>query len=139
MASTAIYDDLKGFLQGALAPMPVLDFDQIETVLQQQNNQMLVLEEVYAGEDVIAFGSPREICMREEAEFIVHAFVPAPESAAVARALSDQVTQVLRFQRINDLRISRVGRGEPEDLNDGLWTAFSISTTVFRDHHVALP
>lgn len=139
MASTVVYNEIKGHLQTQFAPMPVLDFDQLEPALEQQQNNFLVLEEVVTFEELIGIGDPQNLCVSENAVFLVHVFVPAPESSAVARALCDQVQASLRFQTLNDVRVNEANPGEPGALNDGLWTSYNTAVSVDYYQHVARP
>ena len=139
MASAQAYVDFKSFLQGRMTPIPVIDFDQIDTALQQATGQFLALEESYSEDIENGFGDPNNVCMREESEIIIHCFVPAPESSSIARALADRVANELRYQRINDLRVVRTSGAEPEGLNDGLWSLFLLPVLIHYDRHIALP
>ena len=139
MASAHCYDEIKAYLQGAMTPMAVLDWDQIESTLEQSNNQFLALEESYADEELIAFGNPQALCMREIGALIIHCFVPAPESSGVARALAGQVQNQIRLQRISGLRIISSDPPEVDRMNDGLWTTAAVPVAYEYDYFVARP
>lgn len=139
MASTAVYSSIKAFLQGQFAPIPVLDFDQIETAMQQQQNPFLVLQEVYALEDLIGIGDPTSLCIREESAVVVHAFVPAPESSAAVRTLAEQVQTAMRARQFPQVRVTRVSPPDLEGLNDGLWSTAGVSVDLQHDFHAPAP
>ena len=139
MASTHCYDEIKAYLQGVMAPMAVLDWDQIEPTLEQSENQFLAIEDAYADEEMAAFGNPQALCMREAGEIVLHCFVPAPESSGVARALAGQVQGLIRLQRISGLRIISSAPPEIDRMNDGLWTTAAVPVTYEYDYFVARP
>ena len=139
MASTHCYDDIKAFLQTQFAPIPVLDWDDIEPALEQRSDPFLVLEDVSGGEDIISFGDPSAICVRETGFLFVHCFVPAPESSRAARALGEQVQQAMRLVRMAGLRIVDADPPDLSAMNDGLWTAAQVAIDYDFDRHVAVP
>jgi hypothetical protein len=139
MASPQVYDQIKAFLTAVAAPMPVLDFDSIQPALEQQNNTFLVLEEVFGEDNLVTFGDPQRVCMREEASLIVHCFVPAPESSGVARTTADSLRRALDHQIFGGVRILSVSTPDLVDMNDGLWTAALLDIEARYDRFTALP
>jgi hypothetical protein len=139
MASPVIYDTIKAFLQAQFAPLSVIDYDQIDTVLEQGTDPFLMIQEVFETETEIAIGDPNGICLRQEVDLLVQCFVPAPESSGVARLQAEAVKNALRYQRLSGIRI--VGASPPEagEMNDGLWTRYGCTVTAEMDTHVAIP
>jgi hypothetical protein len=139
MSTTVPYQELKAYLQTAFQPTPVLDFDSIDPQLEQSNNPFLCIEEIVGFEDLISIGDPSALCFREEVDFLVHAFVPSPESSALARQLAEQVMVSLRLRNLGATRVSKLEPPEPEDANDGLWTVYGITVSLINDFRFAAP
>ena len=124
MASSAVYDELKTTLEAAFPASPVIDYDQIETALQQGTDAFFVLEETSGSEDQLAFGDETNICQREEGVIVVWCFTPAPEGSNAARTIADSVRDVLRpYDSATGLKVLRVEPPDIEMSNNGLWAA----------------
>jgi hypothetical protein len=139
MASPHVYDELKAYLQGVVAPVPVLDWDQIEMTLEQQQDPFLALEEVFGENEMISFGDPSALCFREDATILIHCFVPAPESSNAGRVLAEQVQRALHLRQVNGVRVLNVQPPEPGELNDGLWSLVSVTTDLTMDRFEPRP
>ena len=139
MATQAAYDAVKTYLSTTFSPTSVVDYDEIDTVIEQQNVSFFCLQEINSIEDFLAFGDPSALCVREISSFIVHVLVPAPESASVARQLAEQVQTGLRFRILDSVTVSEVAPPEPGILNDGLWTSYQVTILTAVDRHVARP
>jgi hypothetical protein len=139
MASVHVYNELKAYLETVVAPIPVLDIDQIEMTLEQKEEPFLALEEVFGGNQLIAFGDPSALCFREDATILIHCFVPAPESSKAGRSLAEQVQRALHLQQVNGVRVLNVQPPEPGELNDGLWSLVSVSTDLTMDRFEPRP
>jgi len=137
MASTSAYASLKALVTGAVTPLGVYDYDEIEPVLQQGSTKFVVLEELTSDEAVIGIGDPTNICSRENSLVTVYCFTPAPESSSAARTLAEQVQQAIRFHRAAHFRIRRVSPPEMGNLNDGLWSFAMIDVNVELDSFAA--
>lgn len=138
MASTEAYTSLKSAIQTGISPIPVLDFDQIEPTLQQGSDPFTALEENSESENLAAFSA--SLCHREIGILVVHAFAPAPEANAAARALAESVQDLLRSQILsNGLRVFEVDPPSHSLSNDGLWTAYSIAVNYELDTVRAKP
>ena len=116
-----------------------MDYDEIDTAVEQQQTSFLCLQEINSIEDFMAFGDPTALCVREISSFVIHVLVPAPESASVARQLAEQVQQDLRFRIVDGVTVSEVSPPEPGILNDGLWTSYHVTVLTAVDRHVARP
>ncbi len=139
MSSVLPYQEIKGFLQAHFAPMPVIDYDQIEPALEQGTDPFLVIEELFSGEDISSFGDPTQLCLRETGIILVHCFVPSPESLDQVRALADQVRNALRLRRLpNRVRVLEVMPGDLEFANEGLWTAAGVSAVYQHEFSAAI-
>jgi hypothetical protein len=139
MASPTVYDTIKAFLQMQFAPIPVIDYDQIDAALEQGTNPFLVIQEIFETETAVAVGDPSGICLREEADLLVECFVPAPESSDVARRQVEAVKNALRFRTLSGVRITEVSPPEAAEMNDGLWTRYGCTVSAEWDTHVPLP
>lgn len=139
MSSVAAYNELKTRLQTTFAPMPVLDFDSINPALEQGTSNFLCIEEVVGFEDLISIGDPSALCFRAQLTYLVYAFVPAPESSLVARTLAEQVQTDLRLRTLGTTRVLEVEPPEPDDMNDGLWTVFSVTVSTVCDFQIPHP
>lgn len=135
MARELTYETIKAHLVTTFTPMPVIDFDTIDTAMEQQSAPFICLEDVTSDEEVVGFGDPDNICVREESAFLIHAFVPAPESARLARNLGDRITAALRLQYLQRVRVVSVSPPEMELQNDGLWTASAVTLMTSADFH----
>lgn len=138
MASFSAYTEIKNHLIASFPTMDVIDFDTIDTSLQQSNDNFLCLYDGYSEEDEIGFGDPDNICVREVSSIIVYCFVPAPQSGVQARQLGEQVQQQLRLKFLNGVRVLDASPPEFEMMNDGIWTSVGITLTVAVDRHVSL-
>ena len=139
MASVEAYDGLKAHLVTANTPLQVIDYDNIDRALEQGNTDFLCLQEIETLETQIAMGEQAVLCLREVSGFVVHAFVPSPESSAKARQLGEQVYTDLRFRNINRMRVVDVSPPELEIMNDGLWTASGVTVILELDRQVPRP
>jgi hypothetical protein len=139
MASTRIYSAVKGHLQTTLAPMSILDWDQIEAALQQSQTPFVALEELFGDETITSFGDPTGICLREDSLIDAHVFVPSPESSSTARTVAEQVQQALRMRRLNEVRVLDVSPPDMGELNDGLWSVAIVSGNYQLDRIVPVP
>ena len=141
MASTHVYDEMKAFLQTAVTPVPVLDWDKLDSALQQREDPFIVLEELFCDEIVASFGDPSGICIRETASIQCHCFVPAPESSSAGRTLAESVQQAFRLQQFQGVRVLDVTPPEPNigELNDGIWSSVSVITDMTMDRIEAIP
>jgi hypothetical protein len=139
MASVQAYNNLKNHLITVHAPLQVIDFDSIETVLEQSNDSFLCLEELSSLEDMIGFGDPTNLCIREVSAIAIHALVPAPESTGLARQLAENVQNDLRFRILNGVDIMDIEPPVPDFMNAGLWTSYSVTVLIKVDRHVAKP
>lgn len=140
MASQVAYDQLKSHLLANFAPaLPTLDYDDIEPAIGQGSDPFLAIEEMSASEDLVAFGDPTNLCMRETGAFAVHAFTPSPESSGAARALIDTVRQSLRLASLGQVRIKAVSPPDYAFANEGLWSAASTIVVYEVDFHAARP
>lgn len=142
MASVQAYDSLKSAIQTGIAPVAVLDFDQIEASMEQSTTAFTVLEEAVEDEELVGFGGA--LCSREQGVILVHAFTPAPESSAASRALAETVQDLLRSQVLsNGLRIFAVDPPAPGSANNGLWTVYQVAVNyefdTSRAHPAPLP
>lgn len=139
MASTHVYDALKGELQIEFTPMRVIDVDLIDNILAQGEDAFLVIEEITESEDTIGFGDPTNLCQRGEGVMVVHAFVPSPESSAAVRTLGESVQTHMRHRTMSGVRITNAGPPDIELLNEGLWSVAAVALTYQHDFHVATP
>jgi hypothetical protein len=140
MSSTHVYDTLRGELQDRFAcGYPVVDIDTIDPLLEQREDTFLALEEISSDEASNAFGDPSNVCMLESGTFLIHVFVPAPESSRVARNVADTIRGFLRNQEFDGVRILSVSPSDPESLNDGIWTAGGVIVAYDYVFHVSLP
>lgn len=139
MASTYVYNALKSFIATAMAPARILDFDEIDTALQQGTDGFFVLEESRGDEKQISFGDPQSMCHREEGVIQIHGFAPAPGSSGAARQAVDNVRDALRLQKPSGVHVRSVGAPEQESLNDGLWSVASAPILYRWDSHYASP
>jgi hypothetical protein len=134
------YNAIKAHLVASVAPVQIVDFDQLEPLLEQSTDNFFVLEEMFSYEDVIAFGDPNQVCMEESGGFTIHCFTPAPESSSAARVLAESVRQVLRFADLlaGNLRIKECDPPEFNSMNDGLWTSAFVNVTYTFTFHTAI-
>ena len=139
MASPIVYDTIKAYLQAQFAPLSVIDYDQIDTALEQGTDPFLMIQEVFETETEIAIGDPGGICLRQEVDLLVQCFVPAPESSDVARRQAEAVKDALRFRTLSGVRITGASPPEAGEMNDGLWTRYGCTVTAEWDTHVPLP
>lgn len=138
MASTEAYSGIKAEIQSALAPLSVLDFDQIEPAILQGTDAFIALEEVVENETLAAFGGQH--CHREQGVLVAHALTPSPESSASARALAQSIQALLRSRTLTGgIRIFEVDPPAPGSSNNGLWTVYSVAVSYELDTVRALP
>lgn len=136
MASATAYDTIRTHLVNAFSGVyPVVDFDTIDTTLENGTDAFLALEEVSASEALVAFGDETNLCNRESGIIIVHCFTPAPESSATARSIADAVRNSLRHQILGPVRITQVQPPDLELMNSGLWTAGASAINYDYDFH----
>jgi hypothetical protein len=139
MASTITYNAVKAHLVAGFPTLQVIDFDTLDSALEQNRANFLCLQEGYSVEDIEAFGDPTNICIRETSGFIIHVFVPSPQSSAQARTLGDQVQAAFRLTNLTPLiRVLDTNPPELEMMNDGLWTSASVPVTVDNKFHAPI-
>lgn len=139
MATTFAYDPLKQYLETTFAPIPVIDFDTIDTALEQSTNNIIAIEEASSEEYLAAFGDPANLCVREEGLILIHVLVPAPESSNAARTMAQAIQQELRFRPFTPMRITNVTPPEPDFMNDGLWTGYGVLVQYTVDRYIPRP
>ena len=155
MASTHVYTETKNLLQGQFsAGYSLLDFDEIDSVVMKAGDTpFMAIEEVTDDEALSAFGNPQGLCQRQQGVIVVHAFVPAPTTAAfavppggpprpssfIAREVIEQVQAFMRYQQYANIRIVSVTPPDVELLNNGLWTAAAVAISYVYDFKVAMP
>jgi hypothetical protein len=137
MSSVFVYNEIKNFLQEQFPEDQVIDIDTIDTALRQGTGRFICLEEAISSNFISGFGDPGNICVRESSSFMVHAFVPAAESSALARQYAEDIQNSLVFRNLNGIEIDDVDPPDMEILNDGLWSTATVTLFVTYDRHVA--
>lgn len=141
MASTTVYNTFKTFLDTALSgAYSIIDFDTLDTQIEQGTQSFLVIEDMPGEERVAAMGDPDNLCMRASGSVIVYVFVPSPESNSVARAIGDTVAQAVRNAHLgNQIRILAVDPPDLQVSNNGLWTVAVVTVVIEHDFYVIKP
>lgn len=140
MASVSVYDAIKNFLATTFNGVyQVLDFDEIDPVLEQGQEAFIALEETPGTEELIGFGDETNLCTREDGVLILHCFTPGPEASAAARTFADQVRDSLRYQVLSGVRILDVDPPDLVGLNNGLWASATSSVNFEFNFHSARP
>jgi hypothetical protein len=138
MASVHTYDAIKGLISRIVAPLQLLDYDQIEPALESGTKSFYVLEELASYDETVSISGNSQVCRREDAVFAVHAYVPAPESSRDARVLAELLSFGILHQQENGVRITNVSPPDPGQQNDGLWTSATLVVDTVYDRHVAI-
>ena len=142
MASVTVYSKIKDAVALALAGNhEVIDFDSIETRLQQESNRygdlerpngFVALEELNASEVQTSMGDPTATCMTERGVILAHIYTPAPESSNSARKIADTLRDALRLRNFDGVRVTSVDPADPELMNEGLWS--SAGAAIYYDY-----
>lgn len=141
MAGVHPYSALQSFLQEQFHGIyPVVDFDAVESAMEQAEDPFLVLEEIIAQENTVGFGSPDGMCVRESGSIAVHCFSPAPHGSNATRRIADEVRNTLRFRNLDGVRITELSAPDPGELmNAGLWAAAALLVSYEWDSQYARP
>lgn len=135
MASGTAYDSIKAFLQAALTPTyPVLDFDQIDTAIEQSSAPFVAIEEDFGEESITSFGTQAQTCIREEGAFTAHVFVPSLSGLAAGRTIADLIRDGVRWRDTgSNVKLLSTDPPAPGFVNDGRWSSVEVSITYQRD------
>jgi hypothetical protein len=132
MCSPIVYTAYKNFLAAfadkAGYTYPVLDYDSIETALEQGNAPFLVINELYSDAENTSIGTPLSKCMLEVGEMEIMCFVPSPESQKEARELCQEVRNYVRGLRDGEVVADEPSPPTVDVMNDGLWTIATTSS-----------
>ena len=135
MSSSVPYDAIRGRLVDLFgATYPVLDFEEIEVLLQQQDVPFLALDDSAGATDLESIGTPSQNWTRDRGAIIVHIFVPSTSGGGLypARNIGDQIRSAMRFYRFpapagETLRCLNVDPPGPGAIYQGRWHSMMVA------------
>lgn len=140
MSSATVYSEIKDFLVAAFSgTYQILDFDEIDTALEQGDAPFLVLEETAGDETLISFGDRSSLGHREQGVIGILIFAENPAGSNTARNIAESVRDALRLQTIGGVVIQSVAPPEHERLGRGLWAVASSAISYRWDMTRAAP
>jgi len=133
MATNTVYNAFKDRLVSQFgATYGVVDWEQIETGLQQQDAPFLSLDDGGGTATLESIGSPQENWNRDTGMMVVHIFVPSTGPLSAARQIGDLVRTAFQFYRWTSLpnEVLRCMNVDPPSdgvIHDGRWHSVTLS------------
>jgi hypothetical protein len=139
MASASAYSLIKAEVVAAVAPLEVLDFEQIDPDQPQSDAIWIAIEEDFASDALRTIGCPTSATVQETGGMTLHLFIPGPDGLADGRTLADSIRSALRWKTLADgVQIGDIDPAVPGLLNSGAWSSLEIILDYTRNINATL-